>query len=265
MHLRLVEILEEKKHEVEKLKKTGLPAGSEMEKFDIRDFKAAISLEERAALIAEIKFASPSAGTIREHSDVPLLGRTYEEAGADAISLITDRKFFGGTLHHLLPLKKEVSIPILRKDFIIHEMQVRESRLYGADAILLIARILTEQQLRGLLAASNELGLAVLTEIHDTADLEKAVLCGAEILGINNRDLDTFEVDIKTTLKLAPLVPRECVLVSESGIMNGEDVRLLRGSGIQAVLVGTSIMKSSNVLEKVKELAEAGKDEKHKS
>ena len=212
----------------------------------------------RIGLIAEIKFASPSAGVIREKMDPCAIGRIYEDAGAAAVSLLTDNRFFGGDLDELPRLKKAVSLPILRKDFIIDEIQVRESLLYGADAILLIARILSREQLKELLVLCKELGLAPLTEVHDPHDLEKAIDCGAEIIGINNRNLDTFEVDLQTTLDLAPRVPEKCIIVSESGIFDKEDIRWLRRSGIQAVLVGTSIMKSKDMARKIKELVDAG-------
>lgn len=259
MHSRLLEILDEKKREVNQLKEKGLPDASQAEGIEIRDFKDAISTWGRMNLIAEIKFASPSAGVIREKSDPLAIGRMYDASGAAAISLLTDKKFFGGDLCNLIPLKKALTLPILRKDFIIDEIQVRESLLFGADAILLIVRILSRPQLKDLLAVARELGLAALTEIHDTADLETAMDCGAEIIGINNRDLDTFEVDIKTTLEIAPMVPENHVVVSESGIYTIEDIQRIRRCGVQAVLVGTSIMKSDDPSDKVRELVAAGK------
>ena len=250
MHSILMDILAEKRREVSRLRKTMPPLQ--------RDFKGAISLPGRVGLIAEIKFASPSAGVIREKADPIAIGRAYEQAGAAAVSLITDKQFFGGDPAHLPRLKGAISLPILRKDFIIDELRVKESLCYGADAVLLIARILSHQQLKGLLATSQELGLAALTEVHDGDDLEKAVDCGAAIIGINNRDLDTFEVNLQTTLELAPLVPEECVLVSESGIGSGEDIRALKSIGIRAVLVGSLLMKSNNVAAKTTELVDAG-------
>ena len=260
MHSRLVEIIAEKQREVTRLEQKGLPAENPAEGVEIRDFKSALSKQGQTDLIAEIKFASPSAGVIREASDPIAIGRMYEQAGAAAISMLTDRKFFGGDLNNLLPLKKAVSIPILRKDFIIHEIQIKESFLSGADAILLIVRILTKEQLKELLAVAETYGLSVLTEIHDIADLETAVDCGAEIIGINNRDLDSFTVDIKTTLEIAPLVPDNCLVVSESGIFTSDDIRSVKKCGGQAVLVGTSIMKSNDPAMKARELVEAGKN-----
>ena len=183
----------------------------------------------------------------------------YEGAGAAAVSLLTDKLFFGGELAQLPRLKRAISLPVLRKDFIIDVIQVRESFLSGADAILLIARILSHGQLKDLLAAAHAFGLDSLVEIHDRDDLEKAVECGAKIIGINNRDLNTFEVDIKTTVDLAPMVPEGCILVSESGIMNGEDISSLWACRVHAVLVGSSLMKSDDVGAKAGELVGAGK------
>ena len=257
MHPRLKEILTHKWSEVENLRERGFPTNRRNRFSPVRDFKNAISTPDRIGLIAEIKFASPSAGVIRERTDPCAIGRIYEDTGVSAISLLTDSRFFGGDLNDLPRLKEAVSVPILRKDFILDKIQVTESFLYGADAILLIARILSREALRKLIAASKEFELTPLTEIHDRDDLEKAVDCGAEMIGINNRDLDTFEVSLQTTLDLAPLIPQGCIKVSESGILGKEEIGLLRRSGIQAALVGTSIMKSENRMAKLTELATA--------
>ena len=259
MNSRLAEIISEKDNEVKSLKDLGLPHSRGDNLPPIRDFEGAISKPNRINLIAEIKFASPSAGIIREKADPVSIGKIYEEAGAAAISLLTDRRFFKGDINHLPLLKKETSLPLLRKDFIVDDVQVSESRLWGADAVLLIASILSKQQLKELLTAVQELGMAALTEVHDRADLEKAVDCNARIIGINNRNLDTFEVDIRKTMDLAPLAPDNQIIVSESGIHNKEDILFLKQAGIQAVLVGTSIMKSHDVKGKVKELVRAGR------
>ena len=257
MHQLLKEIIAEKKNEVSRLKKA-MPACSEPNLPGRRDFKAAISAPKRINLIAEIKFASPSAGIIRPASDPIPIGKIYESSGAAAISLLTDKRFFQGDLNHLPRLKKAVSLPILRKDFIIDELQVREALEFGADAILLIARILSHAQLAELTAASRELGMASLTEVHDSKDLEKAIDSGGEIIGINNRDLDTFSVDINTTCKLEPLVPDDRILVSESGIQNEADIRFLKGTRIQAVLVGSALMGSEDPAGKTAEIVKAG-------
>ena len=219
-------------------------------------------MHKSISVIAEIKFASPSAGPIREKTDTVSIGRIYEEAGAAAISLLTDDRFFRGDVRDLPYLKKSVSLPILRKDFILDPCQVTESFTYGADAILLIARILSKGQLKELLDMSNELGMTALSEVHDAADIEKAIEAGADVIGINNRDLDTFQVDLGTTLALAPLVPKDCIIVSESGISTGKDVRLLKKLGVDAVLVGTALMGSKNLEVKTKELVEAARREK---
>jgi indole-3-glycerol phosphate synthase len=257
VHPRLKEILAHKRSEVENLKKKGLPSPGRIGFSVIRDFEKAVSRPGRIGLIAEIKFASPSAGMIRERTDPCAIGRMYEENGVSAISLLTDNRFFGGDLNDLPRLKEAVSAPVLRKDFILDEIQVKESFVYGADAILLIARILSREKLKELIAVSKELGLTPLTEIHDRDDLEKAIDAGAEMIGINNRDLETFQVSLQTTFDLAPLIPKGCVKVSESGISSKEEIRLLRRSGIQAALVGTSIMKSEEMTAKLRELADA--------
>jgi indole-3-glycerol phosphate synthase len=257
MHQKLIEIIEEKKIEVAKLKREGIiPPDGDIP--GLRDFKAAISKPGRINLIAEIKFVSPSAGAIREKTDPAAIGKIYEGAGASAISLLTDRKFFQGDMVYLPVVRRAVSLPVLRKDFIIDEIQVKEAALYGADAALLIARILTTEQLKNLIIACRELGPAPLTEVHDMDDLNKAMECGADIIGINNRDLDTFHIDIHNTFKLAPLTPGGCVLVGESGIENEEDVRALKGTGVNAVLVGSALMKSTDIGVKTSAFVKAG-------
>ncbi len=259
MHSRLIEIVDEKKREVAQLKRNGLPSSGPAQDLEIRDFKSALSSKDRIDLIAEIKFASPSAGKIREKSDPNVIGKMYETSGVSAISLLTDQKFFKGDLDYLVPLKRSVSLPILRKDFIVDEIQIKESVLYGADAVLLIVRILSKQQYQDLLAAANESGLAVLTEIHGKDELDTALDCGAEIIGINNRDLDTFHVDLQTTLNIVPSIPSGHIIVSESGIATEEDVCKVRSCGVNAVLVGTSIMKSLDPPLQVKKLLAAGR------
>ncbi len=258
MHSALTEIVLEKRGEVERIKKRRLPGDRGNDIRPIRNFMGAISSPGKINLIAEIKFASPSAGPIRKKTDPVSVGRVYEKAGATAVSLITDKRFFKGDKEQLPRLKEAISLPVLRKDFIIDEAQVMESFLYGADALLLIARIISEKKLRALLKMCRELGMAPLTEVHDRQDLDKALDCGAEIIGINNRDLDTFEVDHQTTLELAPLVPEKCITVSESGISSAGDIHLLKKCGINAVLVGTSLMKSDNIRLKTQELVLAG-------
>jgi indole-3-glycerol phosphate synthase len=247
----------EKQNEVARLKKT-LPLGAVHDLPPLRDFKTAISTPAKINLIAEIKFASPSAGLIRPKTDPVSIGRIYEAAGSAAVSLLTDKRFFQGDLAQLPLLKRAISLPILRKDFIIDELQVREAFLYGADAILLIARILSRRQLKEFIFMCRELGMASLTEVHDKDDLEKALASGADIIGINNRDLDSFKVDIGTTFALAPLVPKNHILVSESGIEKGEDIPALKSAGVHAVLVGSALMKNEDPAGKSSEIVKAG-------
>ena len=255
---RLREILAAKQNEVAQLKQTMLRKRGD-HRPPLRDFKAAISVPQRISLVAEIKFASPSAGLIRKKSDPAVIARSFEKAGAASISLLTDRRFFQGDLEQLPRLKRAVSLPVLRKDFIIDAVQVRQSFLYGADAILLIARILSPAKLAELTALCRELGMASMVEVHDWHDLQKAIECGAEIIGINNRDLDSFKVDLHTTFALAPLVPDNCVIVSESGIENEGDILALKGIGVHSVLVGSALMRSNDLIQKTGELVNAGK------
>ena len=258
MHKRLKDILTHKRLEVQRLKQSGIKVSGSGDIPTVRNFQDAISAPGKVNLIAEIKFASPSAGKIREAEDSIELAKAYEENGAAAISHLTERHLFDGDISQLPLIKKAVGVPVLRKDFIIDQVQVTESVLYGADAILLITTILSDEQLRSLFEMSKDLGLCALVEVHDEVDLERALNCGAELIGINNRDLDTFEVRLSTTIRLAPLVPEHCTVVSESGINNAEDVKMLLDAGVNAVLVGTSIMKAGDVAEKVKELVTAG-------
>ena len=259
MHGFLTQVMEDKKAEVFKLKKHEKRLYTDESPYPIRDFSAAISKNSGIDLIAEIKPRSPSAGTIREEVDVMDMARIYKRCGASAISLITDKIHFGGDIAHLPDLKEGIGLPLLRKDFIIDECQVMESFNWGADAILLIARLLPYEQLHDLLAMSRDLGMTPLVEIHDEVDLDKALYCGATVIGINNRNLDTLEIDLNTTMRLALKVPQHCITISESGIGGGKDIFALRNRGIQGVLVGTAIMKSKNIPEKVKELVEAGR------
>ncbi len=258
MHAKLAEILAAKKIEIGRLKGEDHSFPATHFKGARRDFKSALSTREGIDLIAEIKFGSPSAGTIREPSDPMAIGKAYEKSGAAAISLLTDRVFFKGDLRNLPMLKQAVSLPILRKDFILDEVQIVESASFGADAVLLIARILSPSQLKDLLDAAGEYKMAVLTEVHDEMDLEKALKCDAEIIGINNRDLDTFRIDPNTTLKLMPHIPETTVRVSESGIRSGEDLTALKELNLDAVLVGSALMTADDPGQMAAEMVRAG-------
>ncbi|RPI75953.1 MAG: indole-3-glycerol phosphate synthase TrpC [Desulfobacteraceae bacterium] len=257
MHSKLEKILSEKRKEITRLKTKTDIARYGMYPDPVRDFKKAVLPDKEPVLITEIKFASPSAGMIRAHEDPLAIAQCYEQAGAAAISFLTDRIFFEGNLEWLPKVKAAVSLPVLRKDFILDEIQVRESRAFGADAVLLIVRILSGAQLQELLQAVREAGLAALTEVHNRAELEQALECGADLIGINNRNLDTFAVDLETTLELAPLVPARFGPVSESGIYSAEDIRLLAQSGVKAFLIGTALMQAEDRMAKIKELLRA--------
>jgi indole-3-glycerol phosphate synthase len=219
-----------------------------------RDFRSAVKREEKIRLIAEIKRASPSRGILRKDFDLKKVARIYEEKDVDAVSVLTEEDFFLGDLNHIPSVKQIVSRPVLRKDFIFDEYQVYESRAYGADAILLIASLLERTQAQEYLHLSRELGLSVLFEVHDLWELEQALRIGADIIGINNRDLKTLKVDLSTTFKLKRDIPSGKIVVSESGIKTREDVARLQGAGVDAMLLGTAFMESKDIGGKIEEL-----------
>lgn len=219
-----------------------------------RGFRQALAQSRDLALIAEIKKASPSAGLIRKDFDPVVIGKIYEGSGAAAVSVVTDEHFFNGTLASMKEVKQALSIPVLRKDFIIDQYQIYEARAFGADAVLLIAAILSDDRLRALLGLCGELGLEALVEVHTKVERDRALEAGAEIIGINNRDLRTFAVDLSTTMRLAHGIPEEIVSVSESGIKTHDDLKRLREAGVDAVLVGTALMEAEDIGAKIKEL-----------
>ncbi|MFH1037922.1 MAG: indole-3-glycerol phosphate synthase TrpC [PVC group bacterium] len=225
----------------------------------IRDLPPARDFEEALrrpglSLVAEIKRSSPSAGAIAGEIDPARLGRLYQEGGAAAVSVLTENYYFGGSLEDLRITKEAVTIPVLRKDFILDEYQVYESRCAGADAVLLIAEMLDREQLKKFLRVAGELGLSCLVESHGRGELKKTIDCPASIIGINNRDLNTLEVDLETSLRLLPLIPEDRVRVAESGIRTAGDVRRLAGAGADAILVGETLVRSDNVKATIKEL-----------
>lgn len=233
-----------------------------VEKPRCRNFYKAVTKHQPRGInvIAEVKKASPSAGVIRADFDPVAIAQTYERCGADAISVLTDEKYFQGRLEYLEQVKEAVSVPVLRKDFIIDIWQVYESRAAGADAILLIAEALRPGDLIDLMIAAAELGLTVLLEVHE-ADTLLAVRSligfpkkGYSVLGINNRDLATMNVDIRTTARLSSLLDDGCELVSESGIKTRSDVLKLRSLGVRAVLIGQTLCGNPNIEEKFREL-----------
>ncbi len=199
---------------------------------------------KRVQVIAEIKRRSPSQGQLAELVDPRALAQDYAGGGAAAISVLTEQDYFAGEPYFVRRARQLMPLPVLRKDFIIDEYQVYESRLLLADALLLIVRALTESQLRDYLALTHELGMAALVETHSEAEVDRALAARAQVVGINNRDLDTLEVSLETTERLARLVPPEAVLVSESGIHSGAEVERLAETGVDAILVGTALMKA---------------------
>jgi indole-3-glycerol phosphate synthase len=204
-------------------------------------------------LIAEIKKASPSAGLLRPDFDPAVIANAYEEAGARALSVLTDQPYFQGSLEDLGRVRRAVTLPLIEKDFVLDEVQLYEARVEGADAVLLIAAILDPEQMRDFHELATGLGLAVLVEIHSERELE-AVVEWAPIIGINNRDLTTFKVDLETTFRVLKHIPKNKVIVSESGIREREDVRRLADTGVHAVLIGETFMRAKDIGAKVKEL-----------
>jgi indole-3-glycerol phosphate synthase len=212
-----------------------------------RGFAAALRDAEGIAVIAEVKKASPSAGVIRADFDPVQVAKTYASHGASCLSVLTDEKYFQGHLDYLRSIRAEVSIPLLRKEFILDEYQLDEAREAGADAVLLIAEILPGHRLRELHDAAKSRGLDVLVELHDAHELPRVLEAGTQILGINNRDLRTFVTRLEHTLDLLPSIPPGVLVVSESGIRTAEDVRMLAAAGVKAILVGESLMRERDI------------------
>jgi indole-3-glycerol phosphate synthase len=224
----------------------------------VRDFRAALEGAAGVAIIAEVKKASPSAGVLRQDFDPLAIARTYAEHGAAAISVLTDVSFFQGQLAHLQSIREAVSLPVLRKDFILDRYQLLEARLAGADAVLLIAEILEGEKLSSLLRQAGELGMQALVELYEPANLQRVLDTGARLVGINNRNLRSFETRLEHTLELAGRLPKDCLLVSESGIKNRVDVLRLQAAGVRAVLVGETFMRAPDIAAKLEELRGGG-------
>lgn len=213
----------------------------------VRGFARALRGAPQPRIVAEVKRRSPSRGEIRTTFDPVECATAYERGGAAAISVLTDERFFGGHLSYLAKLRASVALPLLRKDFLIDPYQVDEARLAGADAVLLIVAALPQAELAALHARARELSLDALVEVHDEHELERALELGAEVIGINNRDLATFETDLAVSERLLPRLPKQVVAVSESGIFNHEDVRRLARAGASAFLVGESLMRQDDM------------------
>ena len=254
----LEEIILNKEKEVSLLKKSfpveDLLTGIKNKKYTKRNFHESLLEKKTTNIIAEIKKASPSKGIILEDFQPLKIALDYEVGGASAISILTDEPFFKGKIDYIPSVRMITKIPLLRKDFIIDEYQIIQSRFYEADAILLIGRVLSQSKLNKLFKLATEYNLDVLYEAHNEEDLEKGISAGVKIFGINNRDLSTFKVSNKNILDLHNKIPVDSILVSESGITKSEDIADLKKEGINNFLIGESIMKASDRVEFIQEL-----------
>ena len=223
-----------------------------------RGFRAALArvAQARPAIIAELKKASPSKGVIRSDFPVAQLARELEAAGAAAFSVLTEEKYFQGSLANLAAASAATRLPCLRKDFILDEFQLLEARAYGTDAALLIVAALEEKQLRGLASAARELQLDVLCEVHDEAELQQALAAGCDVIGVNSRNLKTFQTDPQVLFRLAPKLPSDVLRVAESGLSSGEELRRLGDAGYQAFLIGESLMRAESPGQALRQMLE---------
>jgi len=261
MHKVLSLILEAKKKNVEILRKSQkeIISLSNQAPRPISLVKA-LREEEDLSFIAEIKQASPSAGLLRQDFNCLQILKEYLHTGVSAISVVTEEEFFLGKIKYLKEVKENTKLPVLRKDFIIDETQVYQSRALGADAILLIAKILKPERLEKLYELAKSLNMDVVVEVHTLKELKEVLKLSPQIIGINNRNLSTFEVSLDTTLQLSPLIPEDIIVISESGIEDLKDVLLLKGAGVDGVLVGEALMRARDIKEKIKELKVGCKD-----
>jgi len=250
----LEKIVARKKIEVAELKRRGIMPSSPPAFERRRSLAAALSQKPHPRVIAEVKKASPSAGLLVDDFDPLSLATAYEKGGAAALSVVTDEHFFKGDISWLATLRSLVALPLLRKDFIIDPLQVRESRAAGADAILLIAAILNRDELLELLDIAADQGLECMVEVHNEKELKKVLSTSAAIIGINNRNLKDFTIDLETTLRLRKLIPENRLVVSESGIDQHSQLVRLAAAGVQGVLVGTSLVRSGDATSKLQAL-----------
>ncbi len=254
----LAAILTHKRQEVAAARKEKPLAALERQAYNqplARDFKAALcGRGSFLNLIAELKQASPSRGVIRADFNPGEQARLYTSAGATAISVLTDQRFFKGKLEYLSLVRQVTTLPLLRKDFIVDPYQIYEARAAGADAVLLIVAALSPPELKAYLDLAARLGLGALVEVHTGGEIETALSAGAGVIGINNRDLQTFKVDLHTTLALRPLIPPGHIVVSESGIHSRKDALQVAGAGVNAILVGEALMTAADVQAKAAEL-----------
>jgi indole-3-glycerol phosphate synthase len=263
MHQRMIldEIIAHKKEELAETKRRSPLADIKAKASDAEPARRAaesLSAGDTIRLIAEVKKASPSKGVIREDFDPVEIAKIYARSGASCISVLTEERYFKGKLEYLDQIRKAVGLPLLRKDFIIDEYQIYEARAAGADAVLLIAACLERKQIEDFLGVAGQSGLDVLVEAHTYKELDRALLAGASLVGINNRDLSTFNVSIRTSLDLIKDIPDDRTVVSESGIKSREDVLALQKAGVDAILVGESLMREKDIGKKVKELLGRG-------
>ncbi|HUY35026.1 MAG TPA: indole-3-glycerol phosphate synthase TrpC [Pirellulales bacterium] len=253
----LDEILVTKRREIAAAK-AARPASSLVEPLasapPVRDFFAALAAPGPIKLIAEVKKASPSKGVIRADFDPLVIAQTYERHGATCLSVLTDEPFFQGSLDDLRRVRAEVGLPVLRKDFILDRYQLLEARAAGADAVLLIAECLDDCRLRALHNEAIELGMTPLVELYEPENLPRVLAAGATLIGVNNRDLRTFATDLEHTLRMRDRIPDDCLLVAESGIRDRADVERLAAAGIDAILVGETLMSRADIGEAVDEL-----------
>jgi indole-3-glycerol phosphate synthase len=248
----LAQIVEQKQLELA-VRAEGVERGAEASVSNRRDFASALA-SRPTAIIAEIKQASPSRGTLAEHYEPSAIAQAYEQGGAAALSVLTDEKYFRGSLPDLAAARAATALPVLRKDFTIDAYHVHEAAAHGADAILLIAAILSEREMRDFRELADRYRMAALVEVHDEEELKTAVASGARIVGVNNRNLNTFEVDLQVSLRLSEKMPGGVVRVTESGIHSRADVEKLRAAGYQAFLVGEHLMRSGDPAQAVRAL-----------
>ncbi len=242
-------IVEVKRVEVARLKKQGISLPTTFRDRAIdppRGFRQALLDYPGVAIIAEVKKASPSKGVICKDFDPVAIARNYAQSQAQAVSVLTDVEFFQGSLLYLMQVREAIGLPVLRKDFIIDEVQIAEAGMHGADAILLIAAILDRVQLQDYHFCAADLGMDVLVEVHDERELETALAAGSRLIGINNRNLKDFSMDLNTTFRLKRLIPEEIPVVSESGLRDHEDIRRLAEAGVTAALIGETLMRAGS-------------------
>ena len=252
---RLAQIIDTKRKEAEVLesRQADLKRAA-LQRNEYRGFRSRLFQPGIVTVIAECKAASPTAGTIAAKYDPVAQAKLYEQGGAGAISVLTDREYFRGSLDDMKKVREAVRVPVLRKDFILTEAQVYESIAAGADAFLLIVAALSDPELKGLYELGRGLGADVLVEVHDMKEMDRALEIDADMIGINNRNLHTFEVDLKTTEELAPEIPADCLGISESGIRTREDVKFVTEQGIFCLLVGESLMKHEDPVKALQSL-----------